>query len=136
MRLHGDEDQRRDAAVAPAAAACPTDTATVWCATLTAGQLLEEEDGDIRVVQAGYEARSGRTAYGSVSGATFRHLGVDYTVTALVGVSHEDLYLVTTPNLPAGGAGLTVHVQTYGGEVDAPLAEGEFVIPFQFLEIP
>ena len=114
--------------VAPTAAACPGPGGpAVWCATLTVGHRLEEEDGFIDVDAAGYEARSGRTAFGSVTGgATFRHLGVDYTVTALVGVSHEDLLLATTPNLPADGAGLTVHVQTYGGEVDASLAEGEF----------
>ena len=35
--------------------------------------------------------------------------------------------MATTPNLPADGAGLTVHVQTYGGEVDAPLAEAGFI---------
>ena len=113
--------------VAPSAAACPTDAATVWCATLTVGHYTEEEDGFIDVLEAGYEARSGQTAYGSVTGGgAFRHLGVDYTVTALFGVSHENLLLATTPNLPAGGAGLTVHVQTYGGEVDASLAEAEF----------
>ena len=32
----------------------------------------------------------------------------------------------TTLNLPAGGAGLMVHVQKFVGEVDAPLAEGRF----------
>ena len=110
--------------VAPVAAVCPSDAATVWCTTLTAGQKLEEEDGDIGVIQSGYEARSGRTAFGSLSGATFRHLGVDYTVTALLGGGTIDLYFATTPNLPADGAGLTVHVQTYGGELDVPLAEG------------
>ena len=30
------------------------------------------------------------------------------------------------PNLPADGAGLTVHVQKYVGELDAPLADGVF----------
>ena len=112
--------------MAPSAAACPTDAATVWCATLTVGHYTEEEDGFIDVVEAGYEARSGQTAYGSVSGATFRHLGVNYTVTALLGGSTQDLYFATTPNLPSDGAGLTVHVQKYVGELDAPLAEGSF----------
>ena len=78
------------------------------------------------MVEAGYDARSGHTAYGSVGGATFRHLGVDYTVTSLHGGGTLDLYFATTPNLPADGAGLTVHVQTYGGELDVPLAEGVF----------
>ena len=110
--------------VAPAATACPTDTATVWCARLTVGHLL---DADNDVIQAGYEARSGRTAYGSVTGGgTFRHLGIDYTVTSLFGGGTRDLYFATTPNLPAGGAGLTVHVQKYVGELDTPLAEGSF----------
>ena len=91
--------------VAPVAAVCPSDAATVWCTTLTVGHKLEEEDGYIDVTEAGYEARSGRTAYGSVNGATFRHLGVDYTVTALLGGGTIDLYFATTPNLPADGAG-------------------------------
>ena len=110
--------------VAPVAAVCPSDAATVWCTTLTVGHKLEEEDGYIDVTEAGYEARSGRTAYGSVNGATFRHLGVDYTVTALLGGGTIDLYFATEPNLPADGAGLTVHVQKFVGELDVPLAEG------------
>ena len=112
--------------VAPAATFCPgpDDTATVWCATLTAGQTLEDALDETSVSQSGYEARSGRAVFGSLSGATFRHLGVDYTVTALLGGGTFDLYFATTPNLPADGAGLTVHVQTYGGELDEPLAEG------------
>ena len=111
--------------VAPAAAACPTDAATVWCATLTAGIPLDE-DGD--PTGSGYEARSGRAAFGSVSGSTsFRHLGIDYTVTAVWGGGQQTLTLATTPNLPSDGAGLTAHVQTYGGEVDAPMADALFV---------
>ena len=109
--------------VAPAATACPTDAATVWCATLTVGHPLDE-DGDPE--GSGFEARSGRDPFGSVSLATFRHLGVDYTVDFLTGASLHDLYLATTPHLPLDGAGLTVHVQTYGGELAAPLADGSF----------
>ena len=86
--------------VAPAATACPTDTATVWCATLTVGHLLDEDND---VVQSGYEARSDRMAFGSVSGGgTFRHLGIDYTVTAMYGGGQQTLTLATTPNLPSG----------------------------------
>ena len=125
----GNAEQRISAAtlpVAPAAAACPSDAATVWCATLTVGHRLDDYDGDMGVAEAGYDARSGNTAYGSVSPATFRHLGVDYTVTSLHGGATQDLYFATTPNLPADGAGLTVHVQKYVGELDVPLAEGVF----------
>ena len=125
----GNAEQRISAAtlpVAPAAAACPSDAATVWCTTLTVGHRLEEELGEVYVVGVGYEARPGREAYGSLGGATFRHLGVDYTVSLLTAAGTQDLYLATTPNLPADGDGLTVHVQTYGGELDAPLAEGVF----------
>ena len=125
----GNAEQRISAAtlpVAPAAAACPSDAATVWCATLTVGHRLDEDEGDIYVAEAGYDALSGNTAYGSVSPATFRHLGVDYTVTSLHGGGTQDLYFATTPNLPADGAGLTVHVQKYVGELDVPLAEGVF----------
>ena len=123
----GNAEQRSSAAtlpVAPAAAACPADAATVWCTALTVGLPLDA-DGD--PAGSGYEARPGRAAFGSLGGAAFRHLGVDYTVTQLTaGGGTQDLYFATTPNLPADGAGLTVHVQTYGGELDAPLAEGVF----------
>ena len=125
----GNAEQRISAAtlpVAPAAAACPADAATVWCAALTVGHRLDDYDGDMGVAEAGYDALSGNTAYGSVSPATFRHLGVDYTVTSLHGGATQDLYFATTPNLPADGAGLTVHVQKYVGELDVPLAEGVF----------
>ena len=81
---------------------------------------------DGEVDESGFEARSGRTAYGSVNGATFRHLGVDYTVTALYGGGIHDLVFSTTPNLPSDGAGLTVHVQTYGGELDVAVGDGDF----------
>ena len=90
------------------------------------GHRLEEELGEVYVVGVGYEARPGREAYGSLGGAAFRHLGVDYTVSLLTAAGTQDLYLATTPNLPADGDGLTLHVQTYGGELDAPLAEGVF----------
>ena len=112
--------------VAPAAATCPTDAATIWCTTLTVGHYLEEVDGDIEVVEAGYDTVSSSIAYGSLGGATFRHLGVDYTVTSLHGGATQDLYFATTPNLPADGVGLTVHVQKYVGELDTPLAAGVF----------
>ena len=126
----GNAEQRISAAtlpVAPVAAACPADAATVWCTTLTVGHRLEElDEGFVDVVSSGYEARPGHEAFGSLGGAAFRHLGVDYTVTLLRAGGTQDLYFATTPNLPADGAGLTVHVQTYGGELDAPLAEGVF----------
>ena len=125
----GNAEQRISAAtlpVAPAAAACPSDAATVWCTTLTAGHFLERTRVMSTVIASGYEARPGRAAYGSLGGAAFRHLGVDYTVTLLNAGNTQDLNFATTPHLPADGAGLTVHVQTYGGELDAPLAEGVF----------
>ena len=113
--------------VAPAAATCPTDDATVWCATLTVGHRLEEAlPGDFYVESAGFEARSGRDPYGSVAPATFSHLGVDYTVTSVFGSGNDDAAFATTPNLPVDGAGLTLHVQTYGGEIDVALS-GTFV---------
>ena len=124
----GNAETRISGATLPVApvAACPADAATVWCTTLTVGHELDEYDGDIGVASAGYEARPGREAFGSLGGATFRHLGVDYTVTSLHGGGTIDLYFATTPNLPADGDGLTVHVQKYVGELDVPLAEGVF----------
>ena len=109
--------------VAPVAATCPTDTGTVWCATLTVGHSLDD-DGEPG--GSGFEARSGRTAFGSLSGATFTHLGVNYTVLTVWGGGLQDLVLATTPNLPLDGASLTMHVQKYSGELDAPLAEASF----------
>ena len=108
--------------VAPAATACSTDSETVWCATLTVGQLV---DGG-SVISAGFRNRPGFTAFGGISLATFRHRSVDYTVTLLAGGSPDDLFLGTTPNLPSDGAGLTLHVQTYGGELDLALSDAEF----------
>ena len=84
------------------------------------GHRLEElDEGFVDVVSSGYEARPGHEAFGS--------LGVDYTVTLLRAGGTQDLYFATTPHLPGDGDGLTVHVQTYGGELDAPLAEGVFL---------
>ena len=114
--------------VAPAAATCPTDDATVWCATLTVGHhLVEDLPGDFRVESAGFEARSGRDPYGSVAPATFSHLGVDYTVSSLFGAANDDLGFSTTPDLPLEGAGLTLHHQTYDGELEEPLADGSLL---------
>ena len=113
--------------VAPAAASnCDADP--VWCETLTVGHLLEEALGEVYVSASGFESRPGRDAYGSVTDTAFSHLGVDYAVAALFGGAGtpQGLYFATTPPLPDDGAGLTVHVQTYGGEVSAPLAEGVF----------
>ena len=109
--------------VAPVAATCPTNTETVWCATLTVGHSLDS-DGDPS--GSGFEARSGRTAFGSLSGTTFTHLGVNYTVKTVWGGAIHDLVLSTTPNLPLNGAGLTMHVQKYAGELDLPLADASF----------
>ena len=114
--------------VAPAAATCPTDDATVWCATLTVGHhLVEEPPGDFYVDSAGFEARSGRDPYGSVAPAAFSHLGVDYTVSSLFGAANDDLAFSTTPDLPLEGAGLTLHHQTYDGELEEPLADGSLL---------
>ena len=109
--------------VAPAAvSSCDSDT--VWCATLTTGHQL---DDDSLVLATGFLAQSGGDTYGSVSVAAFQHLGVDYTVTALrVSAGFHYLSFSTSPNLPADGAGLTVHVQTYGGERSRALADGVF----------
>ena len=109
--------------VAPVAATCPTDTDTVWCTTLTVGHSLDS-DGDPS--GSGFESRSGRTAFGSLSGATFTHLGVNYTVKTVWGGAIHDLVLSTTPNLPLNGAGLTMHVQKYAAELDLPLADASF----------
>ena len=100
------------------------DAQTVWCATLTAGILVDEIDpGEFAIVQAGYrEDRS----YGSVSPATFTHRGVEYTVTQLNAGGTLDLYFATTPTLPADGAGLMLHVQRVVGEISLPLADGVF----------
>ena len=110
--------------VAPVAATCPTDTDTVWCTTLTVGHSLDS-DGDPS--GSGFESRSGRTAFGSLSGATFTHLGVNYTVKTVWGGGHTMTWSSRPhPTCPSDGAGLTMHVQKYSGELDAPLADASF----------
>ena len=97
------------------------DHLTVWCATLTAGQKVDDSDPeDITVAQAGYDADEG---IGSLDVATFVHRSVTYTVTQFVSGANQDLFFATTPTLPADGAGLTVHVQRVSGEVSLPLGD-------------
>ena len=72
----------------------------------------------------GFHASPG---YGSVSPATFSHGGIQYTVTRLYVDGANDITFQTSPNLPAGGAGLTLHLQRYSGELDLALADGDFL---------
>ena len=106
-------------AVMPAAvSSCDSDT--VWCATLTSGQVYDAVDDVIDAV--GFDADDD---FGSVSIAAFTHGGIDYTVTSLRVVGLNDVGLETTPHLPSSGAGLTLHLQTVGSEVDLPLSDAE-----------
>ena len=68
-------------------------------------------------------ATSTAEGYGSVSPATFTHRGVEYTVTQLNAAATTDLFVITTPSLPADGAGLTLHVQRVVGELSIPLSD-------------
>ena len=109
------------------AAVSHCDAQTVWCATLTAETAPDS---------VGFESGE----YGSIDNATFTHRGVSYTVTRFVGASPNSVHLVTNPNLPADGAGLTLHIQTVGGELSLPLADivqesdGEWIF-FSALEL-
>ena len=98
------------------AAVSNCDANTVWCATLTSERVLDDV-GDEEGV--GFESSDG---YGSVSPVSFMHLGVQYTVIQL-NTGGPDLGFATTPVLPSGGAGLTLHVQSFGGEIDLSLAD-------------
>ena len=92
-----------------------------WCATLTVGWHTLDLD-DLNSV--GFIA--GGTGYGSLDDTTFRHNGVDYTVTVLAAAGITAAYFATDPNLPADGAGLTLHLQNVQGERALPLSEFTF----------
>ena len=72
--------------VAPVAATCPTDTDTVWCATLTVGHSLDS-DGDPSPAQASSPGPAAPPSEAS-AGRTFTHLGVNYTVNTVWGSGH------------------------------------------------
>ena len=113
--------------VAPAAdlSACPASPTLTepWCATLTVGC-----DIDLRMVAMSTTASgfSAADSVGSLDPLQFEFDGVTYEVTAL---SQQPWLLAlvcifaTTPNLPADAeAGLTLHLQSFGGEHDLALA--------------
>ena len=109
------------------AAVSNCDSSDPWCATLTVGheELTMQQIDDGESPSVGFRASP---SYGSVSPATFTHDGDQYTVTAL-SANHSstyELFFATTPNLPADGAGLTLHVQKYSGELSLPLSEASF----------
>ena len=106
--------------VMPAAVSSCSPGSDPWCATLTAGHSVAQPDQSPDV---GFRASP---SYGSVSPAMFSHGGVQYTVTTLIGAATQDIYFETSPNLPADGAGLTLHLQRYSGELDLALADGTF----------
>ncbi|MYD65996.1 MAG: hypothetical protein F4X26_08495, partial [Chloroflexi bacterium] len=101
-------------AVMPAAdlSTCPGGATDAWCATLTVGH-----QGSSSV---GFESSSGR---GSVSPLTFTLETVVYTVTQLQVDALRDVHFSTDPDLPADGAGLTLHLQNVSGERDLPLGD-------------
>ena len=114
------EERTSDAGsvVAPAAdlSTCPGDETDVWCATLTS----ERVDGS----HAGFNAED---SLGGLDPLEFQLGGVTYEVTGVAaGRIASGLTLATTPNLPAGGGGLTLHVQTFGGEHGVALSAGQF----------
>ena len=107
-------------AVMPAADTSTCDTETIWCATLTSGRPANEEVGE----SAGFDSET-MPVYGSISPNTFVHGGTTYTVTSLAAGGTHDIYFTTSPDLPTGGAGLTLHIQTVGGERALPLRDAD-----------
>ena len=107
-------------AVMPAAAP-KCDARTIWCATLTSGQDIDAGD----VISVGFRSDE---SYGSIGPVSFTHLGDTYTVTGLRVAGQQDVLFSTTPDLPADGAGLTLHLQKVDGELDLPLGGAVFVM--------
>ena len=108
-------------APAPNGDLCPGDETGVWCATLTS----EAYPKQYNPVHAGFQVSR---SLGDLSPAQFRFNGVDYEVTELFGATPTGgLAFATTPNLPNDGAGLTLHLQTFGGEYGVALAAGDFL---------
>ena len=100
-------------AVMPAAdlSTCPGGVTDIWCATLTVGH-----DG----TAVGFDSSSGQ---GSVSPVKFTLETVEYTVTQLQVGLFGDVLFSTAPDLPADGAGLTLHLQNVSGERALPLSD-------------
>ena len=108
--------------VVPAAALNCDAPGTIWCTTLTTGQVLEDEEFEgVIVTLVGYSVEDD---IGSLDDLTFTHDSVVYTVTKLVSGGTLDLTYGTTPTLPAGNE-LTLHVQQVVGERGLTLADGE-----------
>ncbi len=108
--------------VMPAAVSnCPTGATNVWCATLTVGHFTQLEMGETIVYATGFGSADG---VGSLTPTTFTHQGVTYTVTEISGGGAAyTLTLATSPALPLDGAGLTLHLQKYEGELEVPLSD-------------
>ena len=108
-------------AVVPAAVACPMDT--LWCSTLTVGYGRADMEGGFSL---GLATGIGTPpeSFGSLdTTATFTHLGQTFTVTQFIADADSgNSYFGTSPNLPADGAGLTLHVQQVSGQRNLPLS--------------
>ena len=106
------------APVVPDAASCLG--SAVWCSMLTVGHGTPDEDGEF-FAGLGTTFGTPPESFGSLAGATFIHLGENYTVTQVLATGPE-LYLGTSPNLPDDGAGLTLHIQRLSGDLELPLS--------------
>ena len=93
----------------------------VWCSTLTVEHGTPDMDGEFQV---GLATNLGTPpeSFGSLVGATFTHLDTSYTVTQIF-ADFSNLYFATSPNLPDGGAGLTLHVQRVSGALELKLSD-------------
>ena len=92
---------------------CPGGETELWCATLTSGQ---GPNG------AGFDGPSG---VGGLDRPTFEFAGNTYEVTRL-SASGSGVTFATEPALPADGAGLVLHLQTFGGGHGAALTASGF----------
>ena len=107
-----------------------TPAGTVWCTTVTVGYETPfyNADDDIYEFYLGYAVGFGddEEDFGELGmgDQTFTHRGIDYTVTGIISYyDNPELYIATTPDLPADGAGLTLHLQRItGDELELPLS--------------
>ena len=92
----------------------PCPAASVWCAPMTSGTepaVDEDDKPSVGFRAAGHPFG----AIGTLGGDSFSDGATTYTVTELVSGGAGELHLDTDPDLPANGAGPTLHVQRLTG---------------------
>ena len=103
---------------------CSPAEGNIWCTTVTVGYGPSAPAPDFILGHA-INFGTNNDTFGTLDVSTFSHLGVDYTVSGVIAPENNtELYLATTPELPADGGGLTVHLQQItGDELELPLGD-------------